>query len=105
MEKHVPCHQAAVILRLEIIDVGAVAVNFFVNRVAGTVQEILSVARLGDGLPRFFIDLPAVKNFTGRITFLCRLDRCIASIAHDIENLLMFRRTSSPIKKVQVMSS
>ena len=62
MEKHVPGHQPAAILRLQIIDVCAITVNFFVNRVSGTVQEILSVARLRDRLARFFIDLPAVKN-------------------------------------------
>ena len=59
---------------------------------ARAVDEVLAVARPGDRLSRFLVDLPAIQDFVGRIPLLRRLDRSIAAVSDNVEDLLMFGR-------------
>src|SRR2546425_10061958 len=65
---------------------------FFVNGVAGPVQEVLAVTRIRDGFAGLIVNLPSVKNLTGRIPLFGGLYRCITPITNDIENFLVFGR-------------
>ena len=66
--------------------------NLFVNGMPCTVDEVLAVARPGDRLSRFLVDLPAIQHFVGRIPLLRRLDRSIAAVSDNVEDLLMLGR-------------
>src|ERR1044071_6778281 len=55
---------AARIPRLEVVDVGAVAVAFFADGVAGAVRELLGVARAADDFARNVVHLRGADDLS-----------------------------------------
>ena len=74
-----PRQHAPLLVRLQVVHVGAVAVRLLADGVAGAVTEEFSVARLLDNLPRRLIDLPALKRLTLAKRLLDSFDARIAS--------------------------
>src|SRR5207244_3280540 len=60
-----PRHQAAGVLCLQAIDVGSVAMNFFADRMARAMDELIAIAPPLDDLPAGVVDFPAEWMMAG----------------------------------------
>src|SRR5215469_2651800 len=78
--------QGAVILRLEVIVVGAVAVNDCGDAVACAMDEILAIASSGDHGSHGIIDLSAFDALARCESLAYERDTGIARLAHDGED-------------------
>src|SRR5262245_14634983 len=87
-----PGHDATVVARFEAVDVGAVAVHFLADVVAGTVREFVAVTGLVDHRSRGVIDFGArERSFRGE-RLADAVDTGVASGSDDVKNLLVLRR-------------
>src|SRR5579875_155118 len=84
--------QKALILRLKIVEVGAIAVNGCVNVVPSAMHVVIAVAGSGDDRARDIIDLAAL-NAPALLQLLAHeMDGGVTRPAHDIEDFkLAFR--------------
>lgn len=78
---------AALFVGFEVVHVGAVAVDFFADRVAGAVDEVLAVAGLVDDIAASAIDLPAFERLLLGVRIFDAIDGGVAGGGDDVEDL------------------
>jgi len=75
------------IVDLKVIHVSAAAVDLNPDGVPGSMDEVVAVSSLDDGLSNRIIHLPAANLFSCSNRVTDELDPRIASVAHDSEDL------------------
>ncbi len=78
----------ALVVRLQVVHVGAGAMHLFADRVTGAMDEVLAESPILNIGPGGVIDLEAVNDFATRDGGLDTLDGAIAGVAHYFENVL-----------------
>src|SRR5512141_1185894 len=82
--------QTAGVLRLQTIDVRSVAMNFFTDRMARAMDELIAVAAMLDNLPAGTIDLPTEWVMARSYFCLDEGQGSIPSLPEQVENPAMF---------------
>src|SRR5205807_3076257 len=77
----------AIVARLEVVHVGAVAVDVFADRVPGAVNEIVAVAVTGDDGARGVVHLVTVERRARSHRVLHQTDGRVARLPDHVENL------------------
>src|SRR5579864_439397 len=80
------------IVRFQAIHIGAIAVDFLADAVAGAMHEIPGVSRVGDDAARDGIHLPSFDLPAPPGRLLHEGNRAVAGGAHDLENRLILCR-------------
>src|SRR6266513_4379372 len=74
------------IARLEIVDVDAITMGFFANRMAGPMCELFAETRACNYATRDIVHFGAANRFTCADIFAHEINRRIAGFPHNIEN-------------------
>jgi hypothetical protein len=85
-------HQTAGVLRLQAIDVGSVAMNFFTDRMARAMDELITIAATLDDLPAGVVDFPTEWAMAGSYFCPDKGQGRVPSPPDQVENLAMFHR-------------
>src|SRR5688572_5753636 len=80
---------AAVVARLEIVDVRAVAVGFLADAMPGAMQEIRAIPSRFNHLPRRVVHLPAAKVFVRANRAFHPIDRGVPGLSDNAEDMPM----------------
>src|SRR5262249_5202311 len=89
---------AALLVGLQVVHVGAVAVDLLTDRVAGAVAEVFAVAGRLDHRPGRLIHLPALERFARGERRSHPLDGRIASPGDQVEDARVLVRDAVPHK-------
>src|SRR5688572_30321542 len=89
-----PGHQTTRIQRLQAIDVRAVAMHFFADRMARTMKELITIAAALDNLPAGVVDFPSKWAMAGGYSCLDEGQCRVPSLSNDVENLALFHRNA-----------
>ncbi len=87
-----PRDEAPLVVRFEVVHVGAGAVHLGADRVAGAVKEVLAEAPLADRTAGRVVHLEAAQQAAGAYALLDKLHGAVARLGHDLENVGDFRR-------------
>src|SRR5215472_11092450 len=71
---------------LEIVDVDAVAVSFFANRMTGAMRELFAETCACDYATGHIIDFGATNRFSSADILAHKIDRRITGFPHNVEN-------------------
>ena len=74
------------IARLEIVDVDAITVGFFANRMAGPMRELFAETCARDYATLHIVHFGATNQFTSADILPHEIDRRIARFPHNVEN-------------------
>src|SRR5580698_5423443 len=88
----------ALVVRFEVIHIGARAMHLFADGVAGTMDEIIPESLILNIGPGGVINLESVKNFAASDRSLHALDGAIAGIAHYLKDILQGGRRACAAK-------
>src|SRR5262249_6804814 len=83
---------AAILVRLQVVHVGAVAVRLLADGVAGAVDEIFPVAGLVDHLAGGLVHLPALQYHAVLKTLADAVDGGVTGRGHDVEDARVLLR-------------
>src|SRR5262245_24053041 len=83
---------ATLVVRLQVVHVGAVAVDLFADRMTGAVHELIAVSRFLDDITRGVVDFPTVHCLADREAVAHFVDGRIARCRDDVEYLGVFLR-------------
>ena len=81
--------QPTSILRFQVINVGAITMHLFADRMAGPVHKIFPISRALNHLPADIIHFPPMRECAAANPALHERHGRIASLPHNLKNLLM----------------